>query len=329
MIELPPFLTARSIADTLAMVHAIQADDSETLVCSGRELRMADPLGLCLLTIALKQCRAYGQQVELVDLSPQTESYLGRMDVFRQAGIEHNERSYRHDRRGTLSEVCIAHPGDNCDAIATNLAQAVVGLMPGMTNNVDESDGMQPSAGERASHTLSYVLSEVFNNALTHGQRAGSAGAHAFSAAQYYPARDLAVIAVVDNGCGLLGSLRNHVRLQRPTHEAAILAALEPRVSCNPDVVLRPETTSNQGLGLTIIRELVRECRGNFYLASGDKALVSRHIFTQMLDVPSWQGTALVAEFPRSLLDSISVNQAVGRFYDTRRDGESLDIDFS
>lgn len=329
MIELPHFLTARSISDCLSVVRAIQADDSETLVCNGRNLRMVDPLGLCLLTVALKQCRAYGQQVEFTGLNPHTETYLGRMDVFRQAGIEREERFRRHDRRGTLSEVRCVSQGDNYDDIAGSLAQAAVGTIPGLTEDTSDAEGMRPAASERVAHVLTYVLSEVFGNALSHGQRAGYHGAQAYSAAQYYARSELAVLAVVDDGCGLLGSLMGHEQLKEPTHEAAIHAALEPRVSCNPDVVLRPHSTANQGLGLNIIRELVRECQGNFYLASGDKALVSRQIFTGTLDVPSWQGTILVAEFPRRLIDSISVNQAVGRFHDARGHEEPLDIDFS
>ncbi len=80
-------------------------------------------------------------------------------------------------------------------------------------------------------------------------------------------------MAVVDNGCGFLSSLSRHPRLVASNDAAAVRLALEPRVTCNPDLEIRPEETANQGVGLTVVRWIVAEGRGVMQIASGDAVL--------------------------------------------------------
>lgn len=264
--------------------------------------------------------------MEFVGLNPQVETYLQRMNVYSAAGIEQCERFRRHDQRQALCEVHRLTGHDDADACAEQLARAVVGQIPDIDGDLppDEMTGAAP--GDLAVNVISYVLSEVLLNSLTHGRRNGHAHASAYTAAQYFPTRGLASLAVVDDGCGLLSTLGQHPRLEERDHAGAIRAALLPRVSCNPDVALGLENTANQGLGLTIIRDLVEAGTGMFCLASGDRALLLRSRFTIMRQIPHWDGTLLMAEFPRRHIDQLRIDQVLARYVE--QGGMDLDLNF-
>ena len=283
---------------------------------------MVDPLGLCLLTWVLRDARSYNQVIEFVDLDPSIDGYLQRMNVFQVAGIEREEHFRRHDRRSSLCEVRRIDDRDEVDPVSIDLANTLVGkLFPSYREaKPDEMTGRAP--GDLAIRTIQYALSEIMGNSLSHGRRHGHHTAAALAAAQHFSKPDMVAIAVIDDGCGLLGSLEKHPVLTAPTHEAAIQAALQPRVSCNPDVDLRPDDTANQGFGLTVVREIVREGNGNFYLATGDKALVSRSKMEICWTIPEWSGTLLVVELPRRSIDQIRIEDAIKRYYDQGNTGD-------
>jgi nitrogen fixation/metabolism regulation signal transduction histidine kinase len=89
-------------------------------------------------------------------------------------------------------------------------------------------------------------------------------------ALQYDASDDMIRLAVVDNGCGFLNSLK---REKITEHIEAIHLALKPRVTCNGDFYVRPSESVNQGIGLTVVKEIVLSSQGIIYLASGDALL--------------------------------------------------------
>jgi len=234
------------------------------------------------------------------------------MDLFKACGIQYDEKFTRHNRTGDLVELCMLDQTSGVDECAARIAHALVGSVPGLDPNAtpDEMTGYNPY--NRLYIPLRYVFSEMLENALTHGKRAGYRNASAWIAAQYYRTNDRIRLAVLDNGCGFLGSLGNHKDLHDQAHLAAIRLALLPRVTCNPDLEIRPGHTANQGVGLTVIKEITDRSRGVMRLASGDHALeMSGGGRARPFRVVPWQGVILALEFERNLLRDINVHQVI------------------
>ena len=97
------------------------------------------------------------------------------------------------------------------------------------------------------------------------------------------------------------------------SHKAAIRLAFEPRVTCNPDLEIRPNETVNQGIGLTVIREIVVQGRGVMRLVSGDTLL---EMAGGTCPVTPWQGVVLALEFKRDLLRQVNVGQIIHELRD-------------
>jgi anti-sigma regulatory factor (Ser/Thr protein kinase) len=165
----------------------------------------------------------------------------------------------------------------------------------------DEMSGYTES--DRLAEPIQYALNELLENALTHARRAGYINACVWLSSQYYPSNGLIRVGVVDNGCGFLATLRGHAALHQETHLAAILAALQPRVSCNRDLGLRSDSV-NQGVGLTTTRRIAETAGGRLYIASGD-AIHSAAASSHLAGGACWQGVAIALECKRKKLPEV------------------------
>ncbi len=238
--------------------------------------------------------------------------YLARMDLFKACGIRYDENFVRHNRAGDLVELCMLDKRANIDDCAARMAHALVGSIPGLDPRakLDEMTGFSPY--NLLYVPLVYILNEFLENALTHGRRGGFKDAVAWIAAQYYAAKDRICLAVIDDGCGFLGSLRKHQDLHDKTHLGATRLALLPRVTCNPDLELRSSETANQGIGLTIIKEMTNRSRGVIRMGSGDHVLeLSGGGAERPYRITDWQGVILALEFKRDLLRQVNVHQVI------------------
>ena len=172
---------------------------------------------------------------------------------------------------------------------------------------------MKPPLSDRVWVPLQYVLSELLENALTHGKSYGFKESSVWVAANYYPTSGVVRMAVVDNGCGFLRSLRKHPRVKDdPTDAVAIQAALEPFVSGNPEVGLLDDT-SNQGIGLTVSRDIAVAARGYIEVTSGSASLRNSAESTRSHPVPR-QGSILDVYMLRSHLLELDIKTHVSKY---------------
>ncbi len=250
----PKLLTVDTPDSLVGLCGAALAADDDVLL-DARVLRFADPFGLAILGATFYMLQQRGQSARLSGLTEAVNSYLQRMDVF--TGVELVDcapaRAIRHDRRDALVELTRIDQRGDIDRAANQLADALVGKMP----DIDPSEPRDEMTGENtADHIsipISYALTELLNNAMSHARHKRHADARVWVASQYYRSSGRLQLAVVDNGCGMLETLREHAALKgysRKTDHAAILAALHPRVSCNRDLGVFNDTV-NQGVGLT------------------------------------------------------------------------------
>ncbi|MGD9788995.1 MAG: ATP-binding protein [Sulfuricellaceae bacterium] len=305
---LPDQLTPDSVP-FLACLDAIYQDSDKQVTFDCTQVRFVTPFGLCLMAATFDWLEQEDKQVGHTGLSPSVGSYLARMDCLPEALAEPFVGP-RNNRADALVEVQVISERSEADVAAQKLAQAFVGRLPGTDSQAipDEMTGLKP--GEAVEEALTYIFTELIDNSLTHGRNHGFPNAKVWVAAQYYSSKDHIRLAVVDNGCGLFTSLRNHPRLTDKTDIGAIKLALEPRVSGNRDVGLRDDS-HNQGVGLSVSSELAIRASGRVDIISGQGAVKKLKNALHSWTVPGWHGTAIEITVLRKQLGEVRVSDLI------------------
>lgn len=303
-VNLPRYFSAPSASDAISACWQIVSAEGVIDIDASR-LVFADPFGMALLAATFHKVRQQGGAVRVRHLNARLSGYLQRMDVFQ--GVELVDcvpmQGQRQDRADALVEVTCLERQSDVGSAAHRLADALVGRMP-VANRDELPDEMSGySESDRLAEPIQYALNELLENALTHARRAGFTDACVWVSSQYYPSNGLIRLGVVDNGCGFLATLRGHQALHQETHLAAILAALQPRVSCNRDLGLRSDSV-NQGVGLTTTRRIAECAGGRLYIASGN-AIHSAAASSHLAGEASWQGVAIALECKRHKLPEV------------------------
>lgn len=301
---LPTHFSARSAKEAITACWQIASATGAVDIDASR-LVFVDPFGMALLAATFYKVRQQGGAVRVHHLNARLSGYLQRMDVFH--GVElvgcAPMQGQRQDRADALVEVTRLERQCDVGNVAYRLATALVGKMPVANRDElpDEMTGYTES--DRLAEPIQYALNELLENALTHARRAGFVDACVWVSSQYYPSSDLIRLGVVDNGCGFLATLRGHRALHQETHLSAILAALQPRVSCNRDLGLLTDSV-NQGVGLTTTSRIADRAGGCLLIASGD-AVHSAASSSHLLGGVHWQGVAIALECKRQKLPEV------------------------
>ncbi len=276
------------------------------VVVNASRLCFVDPFGMALLGATFHTIRNQGRSVQICGLSAEMGGYLERMDVFE--GIELVDCApmpmQRHNRGDSLVELTRLGARRDVDEASFRLAHAVVGHIPGINPDEPPDEMTGYTAFERLVEPVQYALNELLENALTHAKGHGFPDACVWVASQYYPRKGMIQLAVVDDGCGFLASLRNHPALRRESHIDAIFTALMPRISCNRDLGLSSESV-NQGVGLTTTFRIAEQAGGRLVIASGDAIHDTVGRSYQLTEDNFWQGVAVAMECRRDRLPDI------------------------
>lgn len=308
-----PRTFASGANEILPFLSTLVDDESQAVVIDAARLRFVAPLGICGLAAGCHVLHERGQAVRIVGLSNSLENFFDRMDVFKYCHIEHEPRVARAPMEDALVEVrCLATEGEAND-VAVAIGNAMTGRIMRGQDDPEDPEGMQPRLSERLSLPLNYVLSELLDNAVTHARRDGFGGAQVWVAANYYPSQGLVRMAVVDNGCGFLRSLAGHEKVRgNPTDRHAIATALEPFVSCNREVGIL-DSSANQGIGLTVSRDIAAASDGHIEVFSGSGGVCTRPQ-RRFEGLPYWQGSALDVCLSRNRLLELDLRRIVGPY---------------
>jgi len=304
----PPRLTVDTPDRLVALCGAALASDDDVML-DARALRFADPFGLAMLGSTFYMLQQRGQSVGVTGLTEAVSSYLQRMEVFTNVDLADCEpaRGIRRDRRDALVELTRIDQRADIDRTANQLANALVGRMPDIDPQEPWDEMTGENTADRISIPISYALTELLNNAMSHARRRHHEDARVWVASQYYRSNGRLQLAVVDNGCGMLETLRENVALRdlpRKTDLDAILAALRPRVSCNRDLGVFDDTV-NQGVGLTTTARIAERAGGRLVVVSGAGFHDPLGRSRRLLDGKRWGGVAIALECRRDALKEV------------------------
>lgn len=115
---------------------------------------------------------------------------------------------------------------------------------------------------------ITWSIREIMRNVVEH-----SGSKYLEYAAQYWPQKHQAEIAILDNGIGIKESISNNPFLEIESDRDAIQAALLPAVSGKmyKGVKKRPhDNWQNSGYGLYNTSRLCRNGNGSFFISSGE-----------------------------------------------------------
>jgi hypothetical protein len=317
-LVLPETLGVKHIVPLMEGLNLARASAGDVEFDCSR-VRFVDPLGITALAAAAKEVSEQGRRVSMPWLAKETTSYLERMNFFVDLDIDAVDvpkNRTRRDQRNKLLEVTHIVDSGKSEAVADQVASAIVTMIIGRGQK--QVDFHVPDTEyDQYYRPLRYALSELIENALTHARREGAAHSSVWVAAQYYKDQQSGgriQVAVVDNGCGFLATLRNHAELRAKTHAEAIRTALKPKVSCNRDIGPFGESV-NEGVGLTTTVRIAKETGGSVHIVSGDAIFtdgkvtgVKRRDQVQPLD-GAWNGVAISATFVCQKLPAIRIDQ--------------------
>lgn len=307
-IRLPWGLGAERPEDLFRVCQRIrQAGDSVVLDAS--ELHFVDPLGLALLRALLEQA-AQHKRVIIHFLSRDLSSYLARMNFFDDLDVEGVDLSHvgnRHEQRSSLVELTKVTEHCQAEEVASKLAVALTGELTCSDPDAPAQETTGRNEFDSYRGPIEYALKELLENSLTHARREGRADAAVWVACQFYRRKDLVRMAIVDNGCGFLATLRFHPELVDRSHRGAIEAALRPRVSCNRGALAAVLGSENQGVGLTTTAKIAESAGGSVLVASGDALHDTASQRSAVMGGTIWDGVSISFHCQRARLPEITV----------------------
>lgn len=173
--------------------------------------------------------------------------YLQRIDLFSEMGLDLPEDFFR--RSGSRDFV----PVEKINS-ATK---------PELASSLGEC--IDPAGGP-AKQVIEFSAGECILNCRQHSRAIG------YVSAQYAAKSDFARIGVADCGRGIRGSFRdNRSKFYREgmTDAEAIALAIRPNVSSTADLPHMYGKSPNAGVGLSMLRDLVRQTLGHMVVVSG------------------------------------------------------------
>lgn len=301
-IRFPSTLSA-SDPDAIFDLCSQIATSTGDIALDATDLKFVDPLGLATLRATL-ECQEEDREFQILWMDPKLISYLVRMDFFEGLNVEGIDVQSGRNPQGEPDN-CVELLRVTDTSQSEEIASRLVHAMTGIKKDPSAAEEMEPYR-----RPLEYALKELLENALSHAKKDGNFGSSVWVACQHFAAPGTVRLAIVDNGCGFLATLKDHAKLREQTHGAAIQTALIERVSCNRGPHLAYETDSqNQGVGLTTTAKIASAAEGFLVIASGDAWFRTDAGIEARLEKSSWKGVAIAFTCKREMLPHIDISK--------------------
>ena len=246
--------------------HIIGAAPDRTFKYDFSEMQHCHPFGLLLLGNAIRYNRYHYKKSKHLCVgldNSQSVEFASDLGFFQYAGWDIGRKTSIYDygvrhipiKQISVKDLQAAYPntfvlGDIIDQHAYDLAFTLT----------------QDKYSE-ATKTLQYCLREMIRNTFEHGKTESI-----WVCGLYWPTRNEAEIALLDEGCGVFTSLSGNRRYKLNSHMEANKLALQPGASRMLGIKQDPyDVWQNSGYGLFMASALCA-LGGYFILCSGDDA---------------------------------------------------------
>jgi hypothetical protein len=262
---------------------------AEKYLLDFRNVGHVEPFGMLFLAALIRQFvrtrrRAQGKDCVIQVINYEEKEYASFMGLFKSFGLDYGNAPGEANGSGTyipLTRLPISrilrdareayrHQGFIVEQEADKIARVLT------------RDDSGP-----VTEALAYAIQELMRNVIEHGETT-----HIWYAGQYWPSKNRVEVAILDEGVGLLPSLRRNPKLKVDSDDDAISLALMPGVSgvAKPTKNLDGDWI-NTGYGLYMISSLCKTA-GDFLLCNYSRALLLSADSTS-IDACAYEGLAI------------------------------------
>lgn len=259
-LRLPAVVYDDGLADFLTRLAWVATQPgAESIAVDFQDAQFYMPGALTALLATLQRWVRDRRSVQLVNvLNAPAFSYLQRMDFFKLSGLDLPEAFMRHDARGRFVPL---HRVDGSLARRVDeLSQQIAACVFPAQAELDDPERTGPY------DIVAYAVSELINNIIQHARGPG------YVAVQRYPKKPFVCIGIADCGIGIRQSFADG----RPefwdpamTDLDAVRTALLPRASSKAHLGSAWGSRTNEGVGLSMLKEITAGADGVFTLGSG------------------------------------------------------------
>lgn len=296
-ITIPSRLTPTELLPFSALLRTTAVEESYLLDFRG--VGHAEPFGMLFLAALIRQFvrarrQAQGKDCEFRVANYADKTYASWMGLFKSFGLDHGNGPGEASGSGTyipLTRLTVSrivgearneyvHHGEVIEGEARRIAHI-------LTRN----------ASGDLTETLTYAVREIMRNVVEHGETS-----HIWYAAQYWPTKSRVEVSILDEGIGLLKSLRRNPGLKVDSNQKAIFMALQPGVSGVAKDRRRRSDGDwvNSGYGLFMTSSLC-QVGGDFTICNDSDALRLDADGSRFIDC-AFQGVAI-----RMVLDTSKI----------------------
>lgn len=313
-IVIPSRLTPDELLPFSAQLRAVPVEEGYLLDFRG--VGHVEPFGMLFLAALIRQFvrsrrQLQGKDCEIRVANYADKTYASWMGLFKSFGLNHGNEpgeaagngAYIPLTRLTVSRIVseareeYVHHGEVIEAEANRIAHVLT--------RHDDGD---------ITETLTYAIREIMRNVVEHGQTG-----HIWYAAQYWPTKHKVEVSILDEGVGLLPSLKRNPKLNVDSNQKAIFMALQPGISGVAKERRRRSDGDwvNSGYGLFMTSSLC-QLGGDFTICSDSDALrmdAGNPIFQPC----AFQGVAI-----RMVLDTSKIRDLNSSLAELRDKGEAI-----
>lgn len=308
-MKLPSLILDTQPGPALRMLANASSSTAANVDMDAFDLTAIEPVGVCLLARIAHRARIAGKPIVIRNGCPTLRFLLEstRTDIAWESMKTESPLTVRSTLAMTVGTQAEAN------TIANKLAVEIAKFVP-----AEDRQAMTDQYGLRIYHlvqpALAYVLTELVDNVFSHSRTADFPNPTAWLAAQWYAAGDLVRVAVVDDGCGLLGSLKG---LPDPpaNHFDAARLAFQPFLSSKSERLIYADRR-HMGLGLTICRDICQRLEGQIYAASGNARVLNPGLSDEDRHrvEPFYQGTIFSLTFHRRAATTRTLQDILARY---------------
>lgn len=309
-MELPALLIDKNVRAALQIVNAARAATTAVVDFDASGVVAIEPVAACALAVAARAAKVAGRQLRIRGLSPELRRLVSEMEC----EIDLGDSCIQECDSEALTATMAVPTSSRANEAANRLADRIARFIPREDRDAMLLDHYGVRIHNAIQPALAHVLSELVDNVFSHAVTTDFPDPSAWLVVQAYRSGDLMKVAVVDDGAGLLGSMRGVEGVAPKNHFEATVKVFEPFVSSKSARALYAERR-HMGLGLTVCREICQRLDGLIYAVSGNAWVSNPGLTSQRSQVadPSFQGTIISLEFHRRAVTTNMLSEVLSK----------------